>query len=516
MNRLEFVCKVLHATVALCVLSQILIEPSYENIWSVVMSGAGIAALTQYLWKSRPFDDAPLSSLALLGFCVTSQLAALVAQTMQWSPYVHMLRDPLTTFSVLSGVQLIGIGTHYVYRHFQPLYGFRDKVASVVLSPWGVHDAPRPLALWVMSLIGVASMAKGGAEMGDVSGKALQALEFMTWMPFLILVYQRQFGEAYCSFKKQAPLVLLYALVIVGIAMARNARQLMFIGPVIATLLYLTVAVRDPGPMPRKSIYKVGVGLILASVAVALVADLATAMVLAREKRETATRWEMLEETYHALTDRTRIQAYRDSGYLAAITEAYDETYLSNPVLARLSETKFHDNMLYFGTRFGELERGDIMEQAGMRIVVLMPQPLIDFLEIKIKKEKYLYSMGDVYVNTDHGGDMGGFVTGSIWADLLVMFGPFAPFVAAMFMVLTFIMLDSLTRLSGSYFISPVGLCMAWIIFIYGIGGESIATKLSMLLRDTPQKVVLYALVFWGVRLFIRQSVHQPQAMKAA
>lgn len=516
MNRLDFVCKILHGAVALCVFLQLLIEPTYENVCSVLMSGLAIAALTQYLWKSRPFDDAPLSSLALLGFCVTSQFAALLAQTMQWSSYVQMLRAPLLTFSVLASVQMIGILTHYVYRRFQPLHGFRDKVASTLLSPVGVHDVPKPMALWLMSLIGIAAMAQGGASFGDVSGKALQAMEFMTWMPFAILVYQRQFGEAYCSFKKQAPLVFMYALLILAIGMARNARQLMFIGPVIATLLYMTVAVRDTSPMPRRSVYKVWVGLVMGSVAVALLADLATAMVLVRDKRETSTRLEMIEETFHAMTDRTRIQAYRDSTYLAAFQEAYDEAYLSNPVLARLSETKFHDNMLYFGSRFGDLERDDILEQAGMRIVVMMPQPLIDFLELKVKKEKYSYSMGDVYVNTDHGGDMGGFATGSIWADLLVMFGPFAPFVAAMFMVLTFIMLDSLTRLSGSYFISPVGLCMAWVIFIYGIGGESIATKLSMLLRDTPQKVVLYAIVFWGVRLFIRQSVHQPQAMKAA
>lgn len=515
MNRLDFVCKILLAVVSVCVMLQLWIDPSYENTLSVAMTWAAAVVLAEYLRRSRPFDDAPLSSLALLGFCVTSQLASLVAQTAQWTAYVEWLRVPVTTFGILASVQLMAILVHYVYRRFEPLHAFRDAVAATVLTPLGVHSVPQPLVLWCMSSIGVASLLQGGAQFGDVSGKALQALEFMTWLPFLILVYQRQFGEAYCSFKKQAPLVLLYALMIFGVGMARNARSLMFIGPMIAVLLYLMVSVRTPGPIPRKSLVKVAVGLAFAGVAVVVVADLATAMVVARDKRDTSTRWEMVQETYHALTDRARIQAYRDVGYLATVEKPYDETYLTNPVLARFSETKFHDNMFYFGGRFGDSERQDLIEEVGIQILVLMPQPLIDWLDLDIKKYQYSYSMGDFYVDTDHGGGVGSYFTGSIWADFLVMFGVFMPFVAMLMMLLTFMLLDALTRLNGAYFISPVGMCMAWTIFIYGVGGPSVSSKLALFLRETPQKIVLYAIVFWLVQLFVRRALFNPPAEAA-
>lgn len=517
MSRLDFVCRILHAVLLVCVVLQLWIDPSYENTLSVWMTGGAAVLLVEYLRRSRPFDDAPLSSLALLGFSVTSQLASLVAQTAQWTAYIELLRVPVTTFGILASVQLMAILVHYVYRRFEPLQAFKDGVAATVLTPLGVHAVPQPLVLWCMSSIGVASLLQGGAQFGDVSGKALQALEFMTWLPFLILVYERHFGEAYCSFKKQAPLVLLYALMVFGVGMARNARSLMFIGPMIAVLLYLMVSVRTPGAIPRKSMVKVAAGVVLAGVAVMVVSDLVTAMVVTRDKRDTSTRWEMVQETYHALTDRTRIQAYRDAGYLDTVNKPYDEVYLTNPVLARFSETKFHDNMFYFGGRFGDREREDLIKEVGMQILVLMPQPLIDWLDLNIKKWEYSYSMGDFYVDADHGGGVGSYFTGSIWADLLVMFGVFMPFAAMLMMLLTFMLLDALTRLNGAYFISPVGMCMAWTIFIYGVGGPSVSSKLALFLRETPQKVLLYAIVFWLVQLFVRRALFNPAAepMKA-
>ena len=105
-----------------------------------------------------------------------------------------------------------------------------------------------------------------------------------------------------------------------------------------------------------------------------------------------------------------------------------------------------------------------------------------------------MFSMGDVHLNLMTGSEMGSFVTGSLWADVYALTGPFMPFVSAVLMLLTFIMLDSLTRLDSGHFISPAALCATWPIFVYGMGGESLAFKASLLLRDIPQRALLYAL----------------------
>ena len=516
MNRLGFVCGALLIVCAICVIAQCLIQPTYDNVQASVIAGLGISSLALYLWISRPFDDAPLSTLALFGYCVTSEFAALVAQTLDGAEFVHYLRDPIYTFWILTAAQWVSIGTHYVYRKFEPVVSLRDWGAKTFLTPLGVHAVPKPMALWIFSFFGVLAMAQGGAGFGDASGKALQALEFMVWMPFLILVYQRRFGMAYTDSKTQIMWVAVYATGIFALAMAKNARGLMFIGPASLMLLYMVVAVRERGPMPAKSVMRVGVAMVLVAVSVVLLADLATAMTMVRGQRDDIKRMELLEETYRTMLDRAKIEAYRENIFLESKAQNFDENYISNPILNRLSETKFHDNMIYFSHALTDVDRDRVIEENLIKMVILLPQPVLDFLDMKIKKERYSYSMGDIYMQSAAGGELGGFVTGSIWADALVIFGPFWPLSIFCLLLLLFLQLDSLTRLDAGYFISPVGLCIAWTIFIYGIGGESYAVKVSFLLRDLPQKVFLYVLVLAPIRFFAPSLMCDRRQLQAA
>jgi hypothetical protein len=502
MSRLGFVCGAMLLVCFFCVAAQFAIKFNYDNVLASLAAGIGIFCLTSYLWFSRPFDDTPLSSLALFGFCVTSEFAALVAQTTQGLEFIYFLRDPVRTFAMLTGVQCVAIAVHYAYRKFEPLYGFRDWLAHTLMSPLGLHAVPKPAALWLLSVPGMLSMLQGGAGFGDVSGKALQAMEFLVWMPFLILAYQRQFGKAYSDSKSQWIWVSLYAVLIMGAAVARNARGLMFMGPVSVVLLYMLVAVREKGPMPARSVTRVAGALALVAIAVVVFADLATAMAVVRSKRDDVKNWELVKETYETVMDRSKIEAYRETVFLEGRASNFDEIYISNPILNRFSETKFHDNMIFFSRGMNEADRSRVIDENLNKVVTLLPQPALDFLELKIKKNDFSFSMGDIYVNAVTGADLGSFVTGSIWADAFVIFGMFWPFAVGMMLLVVYVQLDSLTRLDAGHFISPVGLCMAWTIFIYGIGGESFAVKAAMLLREIPQRLMFFVLLLAPLRLF--------------
>lgn len=518
MTRLDFVCGALVAGCLACLLAQgVLIDTSYDNVLSSMIAAVGICGLAAYFWSSRSFEDVPFSSLALFGFCVTAQFAALVSQTVQGVPFVQYLRDPVRTFSMLTAVQYLAILVHYSYRKFLPFQEFRQWAGATFLAPLGVYDVPKPAALWLLGIPGFISMAKGDAGIGDVSGKILEAMTFMVWMPFLILVYRRQFGEAYSKSKTEVLAIAIYALVIFGVAMARNTRGLMFMGPASLALLYLMVAVRVPGPMPRKSVVRVGSGMVAVTIVIVLLADLVTAMAIARGGRDdTRTKMEMLEDTYYTLMDRSKIEAYRNDTFLEAKTKLFDEAYLSNPILNRLSETKFHDNMIFFSQAMSEADRDRIIDEELNKLVVMLPQPVLDFFDLKIKKYMYSYSMGDIYVNAITGNGIGGAITGSIWADALVIFGWFWPFVVAVLFLLVYLALDSLGRLDSGYFLSPAGMCMVWTIFIYGLGGESFAIKVGMLLRDWPQKIFLFLLVYFPIRYFWPQLVFNVAAHHGA
>ena len=69
-------------------------------------------------------------------------------------------------------------------------------------------------------------------------------------------------------------------------------------------------------------------------------------------------------------------------------------------------------------------------------------------------------------------------------------------------LLLVFLAFDSLSLKGNLYSISPVVLGSTFIILSTGWGAESLATKLAFLMRDWPQKVVLYLLIFHFFRLF--------------
>lgn len=496
MTRFQLFARAMQWTCLACGALQLVIDASHDNLWSALLIVGPTLLIYQYLDRSRATVDYPVSSLAIIGFNVTSSLASLVAQTTSWVPVSHLLRGPIATFSVLAAVSVIAVGVHWVYRHLAATVSLRDGLAMHVFRPLGVLDAPPVATLWAMAVLGSMSTLQGGAAFGDAGGKLFQALGFLQWLPFAIPLYHQKYGDRYCNMKKQIPLLIAFTAALMAIGLLRNARQLMLIGPVQAALVYLIWAMQDPSAIGKRTLVKAGAALGVILIGVTLFTDVAVAMALARDKRETLTPWQMAKETYQLLGEREKLADYRLKGELAARLQTYDEAYLGNPILARFSETKFQDNMLYFALNFNERQRSDVLNANVERLLMTLPQPVLDLLKIKLDKQRNAYSMGDFYRYQNEGAPaLGGFATGSMWADVIVIGEDFAPFLVAVLFLVLFLCFDSLSLRGEIFVVSPIVLGGTWGILLYGLGSESLAAKLAFLLRDMPQKVLIYALL---------------------
>ena len=96
--------------------AQLIIDFTTINIaTSCIILASGISTLLYFRW-SKALDSHPLSSFALFGFCISSLLGALWAQSSSWVPVSNDLFQPLTTFSMLAMYQFIAIVAHALYR----------------------------------------------------------------------------------------------------------------------------------------------------------------------------------------------------------------------------------------------------------------------------------------------------------------------------------------------------------------------------------------------------------------
>lgn len=510
MERIDFIFHVLQTICLFCGALQLIIDPTVDGIVCDILVVASTSAVIQYLRISRAPMEHPVSTLAMLGLCTTAQFASLVAQTLYWNPISFMLRVPIYTFSILAGVQFLAILAHLCVSRIKALNQVRGFFAERIVLPLGGFSVPSVGSIWALAFFGaLAAFFTGAADTGNVGGKLFEALSFLAYLPFMIPLYYMSFSERYCSIRRQGALVLVYAILLVLIGIARNVRSLVLVGPVQALFIYLIYSLQNPKPITRNSIKKMFIGLVLGVVALQLAADLATAMALSRAKRRTASPFEMVAETIETLGDRSRMDVYRQSGFDDARHSNYDEAYIPNPVLTRFSETKFHDNMLFFSTRLSESAKDDLRQIVVEKIALLLPQNILGKLHINLDKNRYYFSMGDYYVAMN--GNIyayGSFLTGSIWADIVNIFGYWSPVFVFGMMVVSFILLDSLSRPKvGVVNISPAVLCASWIIFIYGLGGESLPARIGLSFREIPQRLLLFVAAYWFIALFSKPAV---------
>lgn len=503
MTKLQLLARSVQWGAVLCGLAQWWIDGSSENLLAVLCIVLSTGVLYEYVIRSRAILDQPISTLMLLGFNTTTTLVALVAQTLSGVAVIHLLRTPVFTFSMMSGLLLLAIGVHWCYRHLAATVALRDWLARRVFQPLGALEAPNVWAIWAMATLGALSTLRGYAEFGDVNGKLFQAMGFLQWLPFVIPLYYQRWGKSYCDMRVHFPLLVAFVLILAGIGLARNARQLMLIGPFQAALTYLLWVAHQESRITTRTVVKAGALVVSFLIGITLFADLSAAMTVARDKRQTASQMQLIEETFALLREPEKLERYRTQIELASKLSVYDEAYLRNPLLARLSETKFHDNMLYYAQNFGQDQQSEVWNVTLEKLILAFPQPVLDALKIKIDKWRNTYSMGDYYRYLNEGeGALGGFATGSMWADMYSLFGVWLPFCTVLLLLVVFITFDGLSLHGNLYSISPVVLGSTFIIFEYGLGAESLATKLAFLMRDWPQKVVLYLIIFHFFRLF--------------
>lgn len=499
----RFILLGLMALALLALLAQMVIDFSAENLASASIVFASSMAVLMYLLWTPALQTHPLSTFAVFGFGVTTQLGALLGQTIYWTSLADNLRLPIATFALLAGFQLLALIAHTGYRWLMPPPAAEQgSLPRQVLHKLGLYDTPSTGVLWFLGYVGLLAFLLGSGREGTF-GKVMQGLAFLTWAPFLIPMYLIQLGKAYSSLQKQWPFLVFFAGLVVLLGLAANARQVMLSGFVTIALFALLGALRSTSAVSARRVMKLGVlGLVLAALAIPL-SDLATAMVAARKVRGNVSAVEMVKETLYYFQRPDALAALNEDQRNATLGK-YDEYYFENPLLARLVETKFHDNALHFVSTLSQTDVEQLAQTTADMFWVALPDPLIKRLGLDIDKKTFNFSMGDYLSHLSQGGPLGSRRTGSMLAQGVGLLGAGFAVVYIAFCLVTFAMIDLLSfrNRSGQVVLSAVGMLAVWKLFQNGITNDSLQAWITGTLRTIPQNIVLFLLVATTARAF--------------
>ncbi len=380
----NLILRALFAATVCAVLLQMIIDGSVVNIASACIVLASTLSVLLYIGGSRAMELQPLSTLGIFGFCATTQLGALLAQTVAWTSLSRSLYAPIHTFGTLAFFQAIAMCVHAAYCFLFRRDPQHPSLARQALDHLGLYSTPSAAALWIMGLIGLVSFAFSSGT--GVLSKVSAGFNFLTWAPFLLPIYQRAGGESYFPPLLVRPLFVLYTLVVCALGLAVNARGIMFMGVVTVGLCYLSVGMRSSASVNSRALWRAAALALFALLIITPLSNLATSMQIARAARGKVSALEMIQSTFEVMGRPYLIDQYRAADR-AAQRKAYDEYYIANPMLARFVETKFHDNSLHFGALLAtEDSKRQLRRYTMDTLWYAIPSPLLSLLRISVNK----------------------------------------------------------------------------------------------------------------------------------
>jgi hypothetical protein len=494
-------------------LAQFVIDPSSANLASssiVLLSSLSVLA---YIGWTTAIDNYPLSTFAIFGLCATTQLGALLAQTAAWNAIGYSLYDPLYTFGTLAAYQAIALTVHIVYRFFSTPKTGKVRLFRGLLDWAGIYLTPPAGALWLMGSIGLVTFFFSHGE--GVPAKIAGAFGFLALAPFLILFYIRDIGEAYCNVVLNRLLLIAYTLIAVFLGLALNTRAIMFSGVLTIGLIYLLSGMRSDAPVTRRALFRLGA---LAVVVIAIsgpLSDLATSMAIAREWRGKVSASAMIRTTYQVWRNPALIAAYRAEGEIASRYRAYDEHYITNPLLARFVTIKYHDNAFHFARAISTPQAKARLRDISIKQAWAgLPDPVLQRLNIGVQKLELANSMGDYLAYLGRGLPLGSHKIGSMFAQGIALFGPLFPFLYAIMCLALFALMDLLSiRTSAAVApISALGMLEISNFFLQGLSYEGLHGVVYLFMRNFAQMVLIYAVILAAGRLVVRAKPLQPPA----
>ena len=472
--------------------AQCVIDFSTDNIAaSCIILTYVLVTLFYFRW-TKALETHPLSSFAIFGFCVTSGLGALLAQSLAWTAVSDSLHQPLLTFAILAMYQFVALIAHVFYRILTNSSASKQGLVRHAFQAFGVYATPSAINLWFMGGIGVFSLL-----FSHISPVA-NGLSFLAWAPFLIPIYVQQLGVNYCNARRSYLFLLPFSALIALMAMFFNARGMLLSGLMTVALLFLLVGMRSTKPINAALLLKLGVVGLLGAALSWPASNLVTAMALARADRGKISPIAMVGNTLENFKDPDKLERYKKLALAKDLRTAYDEKYISNPMMARLVITKYHDNAIYFAGKISDRGAEDIMHISEDFLWTTLPQPWLDALQIDVDKDRMQFSIGDTLAHFAIGTPLSGLRTGSIFGEGWVLFGNFFPIIYFVMCLILFLAIDlfSMRTATGVTVLSVIGMLNVWPNFLFGITADSLHHLFIGVVRGIAQPVILYVIVF--------------------
>lgn len=443
---------------------ELIFFPSISVGLGLLVSLIGILLTRYTLCRSRKLLYYPVSTIALLFFCLFFNIMPVVATLLEFKPLDFNMRNPVWTFFYLAFLQVILLVTHTVYIKFSKEKNILRSWLSRIhfFSPLTSEEVWFLILgsfLWYAYIMLTRGLyleenlnvnAKFGVFEWTIN------LFFSSFYQVIFIFYFRKINNIKDHYHIHHGLILLIAVLMFVIGIGTNMRTaaiMVFANAIFSLVVYILYYPSILSSLMQPKYYLL-VGL-LAVFFFGPFQSISKSMVAVRNDRAGKNAVEILKMTLNA--ERTV-----DDGSMKieqeAPTLAWNEAYLSSDLLNRFCSLKIHDETLFHAMRLTPEERRIMRVALFDKLIDQIPGVIKRQFGISVSQDERQYSLSDLlfYLSTEKKYVLGGIKIGSLPGLGLALFGNWFPLILIPLYLVMFYLMDSIVILRGNRLIFPL------------------------------------------------------------
>ena len=485
------------------VVFEIILFPSLENLCGCIMMIICYLVfinifLKQYIVVNFPFGFMMFLSMFMYRFL------PLPATLLEGIPVSYGMEVPIKTFLLETILFLVSSCAFY----FAISTSNSNNLIQRVFNKIGFYKPINRSTVWIIGIIGclirIIMFSIGSITIGNVLGKFITPFIPFMYIPMILFFPGFYTGSYEKKPNLKQPIVWMYLIFITILNLASNSRESIIEPIAMIALFYIFYLCINNIPAkkvidPRKLIPI----LLISFISLNLLTIVSDGILSIRDDRSEYTFTELIELTFDKIINQEQNnEDDKSSLYVAPYEAGWTETYLSNFILNRYANMRISDETLYLGERIIESNNRKIMVKDFFdRIVVILPQPLIDILGFDIDKNEYQSSRGDalyVYSGIGNRYNWGGFRVTSHIGDGILTFGILYLLIQCIIFFIVFKLLNcySYRNKNNTIAYSVYGLFSIYTSLNLFRNANGMLTDIYFITRNYWQEIILFMIIF--------------------
>lgn len=443
---------------------ELIFFPSIEIAFGLLVSYVGIMLTRQTLCYTNKLLYHSVSTLALLFYCLFFDLLPLPATLMEMKPITYNMRNPISTFFYLIGLQVLLLAVHTFYvkvsrnkniiRNY--LYRFKFFTSLTSQEVWFLILGSFIWYAYVMLDRGLYTLE--GLNVNSDFGFIEWAVNlfFSGYFQIIFIFYFRKFNNIKGDYKIRHILIAVLAAAIFVIGIGTNMRTsaiIVFANAAFSMVLYFLYY-----PEQKQILYKtkfvVPIGLVVLFF-VGPFQRISESMVSVRDSRSGKNAIEILEMTLNSDKENNEGEFTIKKEFSSI---EWDERYLSSDLFNRFCSLKILDETIFHANRLNDSDRQKMRLGLYEKILDQVPGIIKRQLGMRISYEERQYSLSDLlyYLSVEGRTYLGGVKIGSLQGLGLALFGNWFFLVLIPLYFIIFYLMDSIVMYKSGRIIFPL------------------------------------------------------------